>query len=67
MRWMLVLTGGLTTWLGYRLFREHQEVVHREELVDCTIDDSFPASDPPSWTPSHAGIPIESDEPPTTH
>ncbi|MEZ5289460.1 MAG: hypothetical protein R2745_00115 [Vicinamibacterales bacterium] len=25
-----------------------------EEAIDDTLDDSFPASDPPSWTPSSA-------------
>jgi hypothetical protein len=26
-----------------------------ERRVDDTLDDSFPASDPPSWTGTHAG------------
>lgn len=28
---------------------------HREQVIDCTLDDSFPASDPPSWT-SDTGV-----------
>jgi hypothetical protein len=28
-----------------------------EEKVDAMVDDSFPASDPPSYTPTHAGKP----------
>ena len=27
---------------------------HREELIDETLDESFPASDPPSFSHSHA-------------
>lgn len=54
MRWILMLSGGLATWLGYELFRKRAEIAHREEIIDETLDDSFPASDPPSWTPAQA-------------
>jgi hypothetical protein len=29
--------------------------------VDAILDDSFPASDPPSWTTLRSGPPVESD------
>lgn len=36
----------------------------REARIDDTIDDSFPASDPPSWTPSVASASHLTDEEP---
>jgi threonine/homoserine/homoserine lactone efflux protein len=52
----------LLAWSGYYLWRRGQAAVKasearakQQERIDDTLDDSFPASDPPSWTRTTAG------------
>jgi hypothetical protein len=44
---------GLGAWLALRQ-RSRANVRRSEEPVDSTIEDSFPASDPPAWTGASA-------------
>lgn len=38
--------------------REHDDHGNLEREVDDVLDDSFPASDPPSWTTMRSGPPV---------
>lgn len=44
---------------GHRRIRSEDDQLpaNEDEKVDAMVDDSFPASDPPSYTPTRAGKP----------
>lgn len=48
---------GAVAMLAYKavcMNRHRAQFIHDDELVNQSIDDSFPASDPPSYTPASA-------------
>ena len=46
----------LSAYRAYTLNNlKRQQRDAREDQLDAVLDDSFPASDVPSWTPQHVG------------
>lgn len=55
MRLWTFLAGTSVALAGAFYVATTQRCAKREQNIDNTIDDSFPASDPPSWT-SDVGV-----------
>ncbi|CAE79760.1 hypothetical protein AB1A81_08705 [Bdellovibrio bacteriovorus] len=53
-----IFGGAALGYYAYRKYkpsgRQEQEHPHEEHEVDTSSEDSFPASDPPSWNSGHA-------------
>jgi hypothetical protein len=45
--------GAIATVICVGVWRERERLTDR---IDQTLDDSYPASDPPSWTPTGGAI-----------
>ncbi len=50
MRLIAFLAGTTAALAGAFYVASQNRCAKREDRIDDTIDDSFPASDPPSWT-----------------
>lgn len=55
---LLALAVGAVTGLS-RIVRDQVTESKRQDQLDSTLDDSFPASDPPSWSPTTPGTSAE--------
>jgi hypothetical protein len=56
--WVTILGAGVASAVAYHFIRQQIEFAEAcardEERLNETLDDSFPASDPPSFTPAAA-------------
>ncbi len=54
--WAGVAAGSVAAVFAYKAVRqaliEADRVAREEDMINETLDDSFPASDPPSYTPT---------------